>query len=249
MRLEVPPPSDAVDASAMLFASDTDTATPLRAALPQEATRLVRSRNRMLDSTSELEKLSVMGITLEGSVDSSFRTDGPWKRDEVRKKWRCPKLITLMKSCADVVIDSSCSHGKTSPTRSNLGKAPAFAPPPSDEQQAATRHRSRPDSLASPRRPRSQPSRPRKAGLIHAERDTVRPRPSPSRQRSGRDRPRPFYQPKRRGHQPEVQPSQQTLMLQRSASASAPSQASSYAKIADCFGEGWISLGIFRASC
>jgi hypothetical protein len=138
VRLDVPAPSPTVDASATLYASETNTATPLRSALPQEATRLVRSRNRLLDSKTELEKLKVMGITLEGKVDASFRTDGPWKRDEVRKNLADgQKLITLMQARAQDVVDLDqkllALLTDVASTDPNLGTTPAYAPPPTDE--------------------------------------------------------------------------------------------------------------------
>ncbi|RYZ04330.1 MAG: hypothetical protein EOO73_23925 [Myxococcales bacterium] len=104
VRLELPPPSTALDASATLHASDSIVTTPLRVSLPKEATRLVRARNRMLETKAELEKLRVMGITLEGSVDRAFRTEGPWKRDEVKSNLNdSQKVITLMQSRAGEV--------------------------------------------------------------------------------------------------------------------------------------------------
>jgi hypothetical protein len=138
VRLDVPAPSATVDASATLYASETNTATPLRSALPQEATRLVRSRNRLLDSKTELEKLKVMGITLEGKVDASFRTDGPWKRDEVRKNLADgQKLITLMQARAQDVVDLDqkllALLTDVASTDPNLGTTPAYAPPPAEE--------------------------------------------------------------------------------------------------------------------
>ncbi len=106
LRLEVPEPSEALDASATLHASDASTLTPLREALPQGATRLVRSRNRMQATKVALEKLRVQAIRLEGSVDEAFRVEGPWKRDEVRKNLAdAQKMITLMLSRAKDVLE------------------------------------------------------------------------------------------------------------------------------------------------
>jgi hypothetical protein len=138
LRLEVPAPSAAPDASATLFASETISTTPLRAALPQEATRLVRSRDRMLSSKVELEKLNVMGITLEGSIDQSFRVDGPWKRDAVRKNLSDgQKLITLMQARAQEVADLDQKLltllSELVSTDPNLGKTPVYVPPPPAE--------------------------------------------------------------------------------------------------------------------
>lgn len=139
VRLEVPEPSPTLDASATLYASDSANAAPLRATLTQEATRLVRSRNRMVAGKAELEKLNVTGITLEGSVDQAFRVDGPWKRDEVRKNLADgQKLITLMQARAQEVIDLDQKLltllVEVASTDPNLGKAPAYVPPaPSEE--------------------------------------------------------------------------------------------------------------------
>lgn len=108
VRLELPEPSTTLDASATLHASESSVSTPLRTALPREATRLVRARNRMLATKAELEKLRVIGITLEGSVDGKFRTEGPWKRDEVRQNLADgQKVITLMQARAQEVADTA----------------------------------------------------------------------------------------------------------------------------------------------
>jgi hypothetical protein len=166
VRLDVPAPSTTIDASATLYASDTNTVTPLRAALPQEATRLVRSRNRLLDSKAELEKLNVMGIELEGKVDASFRTDGPWKRDEVRKNLADgQKLITLMQARArDVVeLDQKLLALLTdvASTDPNLGKTPAYLPPSVEDAPRPGRRApptragsvARPSAAAAPSKP------------------------------------------------------------------------------------------------
>jgi hypothetical protein len=141
LRLDVPEPSPALDASAILYASETATQTPFRSALPEQATRLVRSRNRMLSNKAELEKLRVMCITLESNVDQVFRVEGPWKRDEVRQNLADgQKVITLMQSRAQEVADLDqkllalvTSVATTDP---NLGKNLAYAPPPSAEDAA-----------------------------------------------------------------------------------------------------------------
>ena len=144
LRLDIPAVTSAADASATLFASETSSATPLRAALPQEATRLVRSRNKMLSSKLELEKLNVMGITLEGSVDQSFRVDGPWKRDEVRKNLADgQKVITLMQARAQEVADLDQKLltllADVVSTDPNLGKTPAYVPPVEDSPKPSRR--------------------------------------------------------------------------------------------------------------
>src|SRR5262249_53780805 len=130
--LEVPEPSPKLDASATLFASEQSTATPLRTVLPEQATRLVRSRNHMVAAKAELDKLNVEGIELEGKVYDAFHTVGPWKRDEVRKTLADgQKLITLMQARAQEVMDQDANLlalvGATATTDASLGKAP---PPP-----------------------------------------------------------------------------------------------------------------------
>ena len=154
VRLEVPEPSPTLDASATLYASDSAHAAPLRATLTQEATRLVRSRNRMLAGKAELEKLNVTGITLEGSVDQAFRVDGPWKRDEVRKNLADgQKLITLMQARAQEVIDLDqkllALLVEVASTDPNLGKAPVYVPPAPAEEPPKTNKRA-PSSRPSP---------------------------------------------------------------------------------------------------
>lgn len=162
LRLEAPEPSDKLDASATLHASDTSTATPLREALPRDATRLVRSRNRMLATKAELEKLRVQGIALEGSVDQAFRVDGPWKRDEVRKNLADgQKMITLMVSRAQEVLDidqrllALVTQAATSDP--SVGKVPTYTEP--DDE------------------PRERPSR---GGRHHAPRPAAGTRPAPA---------------------------------------------------------------------
>lgn len=149
LRLDVPEPSSKLDASAALFSSENSTATPLRTLLPQEGTRLVRSRNRLLAAKAELEKLRVSGITLEGSVGSAFRTEGPWKRDEVEKNLSDgQKVITLMQARAQDVIDQDTKLldllAQVAATDPNLGKTPVAAPPPSDDEKPRRSSASRP---------------------------------------------------------------------------------------------------------
>jgi hypothetical protein len=157
LRLDVPEPSTSLDASATLYSSDSTSSTPWRALLPQEATRLVRSRNRLLATKADLDKLRVTGITLEGSIDSAFRTEGPWKRDEVRENLGDgQKLITLMQARAQEVLDQDTKLlellTKAAATDPALGKGPAPAPPPpaSDEAKPARRSGSRPVAASRP---------------------------------------------------------------------------------------------------
>ena len=161
VRLEVPEPSLTLDASATLYASDSANAAPLRATLTQEATRLVRSRNRMVAGKAELEKLTVTSITLEGSVDQAFRVDGPWKRDEVRKNLDDgQKLITLMQARAQEVIDLDQKLlgllVEVASTDPNLGKAPAYVPPAPVEEAPRSNKRA-PSSRPTPA-PRPAPA-------------------------------------------------------------------------------------------
>lgn len=107
LRLEVPAPTSS-PGSATLFASETTITSPLRGALSQEATRLVRVRDQMRATKAELAKLRVQAITLEGSVDRSFRTEGPWKREEVEKNLDDgQKVIVLMEARASDVEASA----------------------------------------------------------------------------------------------------------------------------------------------
>jgi hypothetical protein len=189
LRLDVPAPSAAPDASATLFASETSSTTPLRAALPQEATRLVRSRDHMLSSKVELEKLNVMGITLEGSIDQAFRVDGPWKRDEVRKNLTDgQKLITLMQARAQEVADLDqkllALLSEVVSTDPNLGKTPAYVPPPPAEDAPKSNRRAPAAKLsqapATP--PSSKPAPPAKPAPV-AKRgadDDSAPAPKPT---------------------------------------------------------------------
>jgi hypothetical protein len=183
VRLEVPDPSPTLDASATLYASDGANAAPLRTTLTQEATRLVRSRNRMLAGKAELEKLNVTGITLEGSVDQAFRVDGPWKRDEVRKNLGDgQKLITLMQARAQEVIDLDqkllALLVEVASTDPNLGKAPAYVPP------APTEEAPKPNKRAPAARPTPTP-RPAPAGT------TAKPVAASAPKRADNDAPAP----------------------------------------------------------
>jgi len=158
LRLEVPAASAALDASATLFSSESTSSTPLRSALPREATRLVRSRNKMLASKLALEKLNITGITLEGSVEQSFRVDGPWKRDQVRKNLSdSQKVITLMRARAQEVADIDQKLltllAEVVSTDPSLGKMPASVPPaPVEDAPKSVRrapHRASPSSRPS----------------------------------------------------------------------------------------------------
>lgn len=172
LRLDVPDPSATLDASATLYSSDSGTASTLRTLLPQEGTRLVRSRNRLLAAKSELDKLRVTGITLEGSVDTAFRTEGPWKRSEVRDNLNDgQKVITLMQARAQEVLDQDVKLlellAKAATTDESLGKTPvAAAPTPVDEAKprrsggARAATPSKPASSAASAKPAPAPPRP-----------------------------------------------------------------------------------------
>jgi len=185
LRLEVPAPSAANDASATLFASETSTTTPLRETLPQEATRVLRSRDRMLSSKVELEKLNVMGITLEGSIDQAFRVDGPWKRDEVRKNLSDgQKLITLMQARAQEVVDQDqkllALLSEVVATDPNLGKTPAYVPPADDAPKSSRRAPAAKPNAAAAAPPSSRPA--------NAVKPANAPKPAPAK-RSDDDAP------------------------------------------------------------
>lgn len=182
VRLEVPEPSNALDASATLHTSESGPSSPLRASLPQHATRLVRSRNRMLATKEQLQKLAVSGIALETNVDQAFRVEGPWKRDEVRRNLTDgQKVITLMSARAQEVHDqnqkllSLLSEAAT--TDPNLGKTPATLPPPPSEDQATKpTKRSGSRSAGSSHRPAAA-AKPSAAPAPKREDDAPAPKP------------------------------------------------------------------------
>jgi hypothetical protein len=174
VRLEVPEPSArALDAAAQLHTSEGGTATPLRSVLPQEATRLVRSRNRMLAARATLDKLRVTGITLETNIDRAFRVEGPWKRDEVRRNLSDgQKVIALMQSRAQEIADTDSQLlgvlSAVASTGPGLGKGAAPPPPAPDED--AAKPGKRPASRSTPAAPRAAspgtapPAKPGKRG-------------------------------------------------------------------------------------
>jgi hypothetical protein len=138
LRLDVPEASTKDDASATLYTNESSTSTPLRASLPEQATRLVRSRNAMLKAKSQLEALAVLGIQLDGSVDATFHTEGPWKRDEVRTNLSdAQKVITLMQARAREIRDSDdkllAELTSAASTDGSLGKLPAISAPAAEE--------------------------------------------------------------------------------------------------------------------
>jgi hypothetical protein len=171
VRLDVPD-SLAPDASATLYTNENPTPSALRSKLPDAATRLVRSRNRMQHTRDQLEKLRVTGIELEANVDRDFRVEGPWKRDEVRRNLADgQKLIILMQARAQEVQDSDKkllglveSSVTTDP---NLGRAAAYAPPPSEEPAKPARR--------APARP--APVGAAKRAPAAAKPDAAKPRP------------------------------------------------------------------------
>lgn len=135
LRLEVPEASAAVDASATLHTSDDTTSTVFRSALPTQATRLVRSRNRMLATKSALDRLRVAGITLDGNIDTTFRVEGPWKRDEVRRNLDDgQKVITLMQARTQEVADSDQKLlSLLASVATTLNKVPSYPTPPGED--------------------------------------------------------------------------------------------------------------------
>lgn len=138
VRLDVPD-SLAPDASATLYTNEHPAPSALRTQVPEEATRLVRSRNRMQQTRNQLDKLRVTGIQLEANIDRDFRVEGPWKRDEVRRNLSDgQKLITLMQARAQEVQDSDdkllALIASSVTTDATLGRAPVHAPPPPAEE-------------------------------------------------------------------------------------------------------------------
>lgn len=161
VRLELPT-SRATDASATLHTSSPGETSPLLPLLREEATRLIRSLNRMLAVDAELDKLRVTGLTLEGSVDSEFRTDGPWKRSEVRANLSDgQKLLTLMQARAREVASTSralLDHlAEAATTDPSLGTLPSL--PPAVEPAPAPKPPRRPAPRAAPSRPAAPPAR------------------------------------------------------------------------------------------
>jgi len=133
VRLEVPEPTPALDASAVLHTSESSTPSPLRDLLPEQATRLVRSRNSLLSTKAQLEKMLASAIGLQAQVDAAFRTAGVWKRDEVRKNLEdAQKVMALMQARASEVLEQDekllgllQAAASTDPT---LGKSAAETP-------------------------------------------------------------------------------------------------------------------------
>jgi hypothetical protein len=157
VRLEIPD-SPATDASATLHTSESEAASPLRTKLPEQATRLVRSRNRMQQTRARLEKLRVAGIQLETTVDAEFRTAGPWKRDEVRRNLADgQKLITLMQARAQEIEDQDnkllALLAAAVTTDPNLGKAVASTPPTPEEPSKSSRRSQRSSASTKPSAP------------------------------------------------------------------------------------------------
>jgi hypothetical protein len=176
VRLEVPEPSNVVDASATLHTSESRLSSALRSSLPQYATRLVRSRNRMLATKQHLQKLAVSGIQLETNVDQAFRVEGPWKRDEVRRNLSDgQKVITLMSARAQDVHDQGQKLlgllAAVATTDPNLGSAPTPQPPNDTPTTKATR---RPESRAPSTRPAAKPGA---AAAPKREDDAPSPKP------------------------------------------------------------------------
>jgi hypothetical protein len=182
VRLDVPE-SAAPDASATLHTNDNPTSSPLRTRLPEEATRLVRSRNRMQETRAQLEKLRVKGIELEANVDAEFRVEGPWKRDEVRRNLADgQKLITLMIARAQEVQEQDrkllqlvASSVTNDP---NLGKVTATVPPPVEEPaKPAKRAPGRGFRPATTGAPRPAPAAPKPAAAPRSEEASPAPKP------------------------------------------------------------------------
>jgi hypothetical protein len=178
VRLEVPD-SPATDASATLHTSESATVSPLRSKLPEHATRLLRSRNRMQQTRAQLEKLRVTGIQLEANIDAEFRTDGPWKRDEVRRNLSdAQKLITLMQARAQEVEDQDKKLltlvATAVTTDPNLGKAVVYPPPPPEEPSKPSRRPQRASAASRPSAPAKAPPGPASA---KAPSDDAAPKP------------------------------------------------------------------------
>jgi hypothetical protein len=155
LRLEVPEVAGTADASATLHTSESSQASAWRSSLPRDATRLVRSRNRMFAARDQLERLRVAGIQLEGSIDPTFRVDGPWKKSEVRRNLEDgQKIITLMSArTKDVEAEDTKLLrllAEAANTDSSLGKSYAPALPPAEPAAAPAKPGKRPPAAKSP---------------------------------------------------------------------------------------------------
>ncbi len=188
VRLDVPEATAAADASATLHTSESAASSPFRAGLPEHATRLVRSRNRMFAAREQLEKLRVSGIQLDANIDQAFRIEGPWKRDEVRKNLEdSQKVITLMVQRAQEVQEQDqkllslvASAATTDP---NLGKTPVYAPPPPAAEEPAPPKTAKRNGRATPR-PAPRPAVQRPAPVS-------KPAPAAPKPRNDDDAPAP----------------------------------------------------------
>jgi len=188
LRLEVPEGSPALDASATLHASDLTATSPLRPALAEQATRVVRSRNRILAAAAALERLRVRGIGLESRIPEAFRIDGPWKREEVQRNLSDgQKLITVMLARSkeveafDTQLLALLEAAAT--TDAGLGKTPAPpVSPPVAEAEDPPKRKKQPSmaaasgkTRAAPPRPKAPPAKPSAAASNDGESPTPKP--------------------------------------------------------------------------
>jgi hypothetical protein len=176
LRLDVPAPTPEPGASVTLHASDGGT-SPLRSSLSIEATRVVRSRSRMLAVTAQMQELSVKCLGLEGKVEPAFRTEGPWKRGDVRRNLADgQKLISVMQARAKDVAASDekllSLLAAALTTDANLGKTPSPSAAPEPDPNAKPKPSRRTPS-ANP-----APPRPGNAKLAATPRPAAAPKPT-----------------------------------------------------------------------
>jgi hypothetical protein len=184
VRLEVPEASSATDASATLHTSESANRSPWRATLPREATRLVRSRNRMVATREQLDRLRVVGIQLEGYVEPTFRVEGPWKKSEVTKNLEDgQKLITLMSARAQEVEKQTTALltllAQAASTDPRLGARTTL--PPAEPVPAPVKASRRPAAAASPgsKAAGKQPAPASKPAVTKPRGDDDAPAPKP----------------------------------------------------------------------
>ena len=127
-------------------------------------TKLLRIRNRMRSGHKELERLRVKGIELDGQIDTAFRLESPWKRDEVRENIADgQKIVTLMIARADEVEALSDKLLKVvaqaATTDDKLGSV-VQAPTPPPEASAAEASNEKPKSGKANKKPGQKPARP-----------------------------------------------------------------------------------------
>jgi hypothetical protein len=170
LKVELPSePSDAAeqpsgDASVSIRSSKSPTGDGelFVRGVQTSTTQLLRIRNRMRFGHKELERLRVQGIELDGQIDTAFRLESPWKRDEVRENIADgQKIVTLMIARADEVEALSDKLLKVvaqaATTDDKLGSV-VQAPAPPPEAPEASNEKAK--SSKASKKPSQKPARP-----------------------------------------------------------------------------------------